>query len=248
MAYASFLPRLVDEARQGRLRIRPKVVGALAEPLLSEHEQAVREAWGCMVLMGWGATEVTGASASSGFDPGMLLLDDMQIVEPVDRDGNPVPPGTRADKVFVTPLRSRVLPLIRYEITDQLTVLDEPTTCGSAFTRISSVEGRLDDEFVYEGGIRVHPHLFRTALGRRRAITEYQVVQTLRGATIGLVLAEGAADLDRDRLIQELRDHLAGQGIPDAQVAVEVVSAVPRHPRTQKLKRFVPLDAAPIDA
>ncbi len=244
MVYSSFLPRLLEESRQGRLRIRPKVVAPVAEPVLPEHEEAAREVWGCAILTTWGATEVAGCAASSGFDPGMLLCEDVQIVEPVDADGKAVPPGRRADKVFVTPLRTRVLPLIRYEITDQLTVLEEPATCGSSFTRIANVEGRLDDEFVYEGGIRVHPHLFRTVLGRRRTITEYQVEQTARGAQIRAVLAEGAGKLDGDRVAQEIREHLGEQGLVGADISVQVVPEIPRHAQSMKLRRFVPLASA----
>lgn len=246
VVYASFVPRLLDEARKGRLLIRPKLLSPVAEPLLSEHEEAVAEVWGSTIITTWGATEVTGLAASSGFEPGMLLLDDLQVVEPVDAEGRPVPPGQRADKVLVTPLRSRVLPLIRYEITDQLTVLDEPAACGSSFTRVSNVEGRLDEGFVYEGDVAVHPHVFRTVMGRHRAITEYQVAQTERGATVRVVLATGAGDLDRNRIIQELRDLLTPQGLRDAAITVDVVVEIPRSVNSQKLRRFVPLQHGPV--
>ena len=72
--------------------------------------------------------------------------------------------------------------MIRYEITDQLTAIDEPATCGSNFTRISLVEGRLDDYFIYDKDIEVHPHSFRTVLGQYKDVHEYQVQQTPDGA------------------------------------------------------------------
>jgi phenylacetate-coenzyme A ligase PaaK-like adenylate-forming protein len=241
VAFASFIPRLLEETRQGRLRIRPRIVSPVAEPLLPEHETAIAEVWGATIFTSWGATEVTGIGASSGFESGMLLQDDLQIVEPVDERGIPVAAGQRAAKVFVTPLRPRALPLIRYEITDQVTLLGTPAVCGSSFTRISSVTGRLDDEFIYDHGIRVHPHLFRTVLGRRRAITEYQVEQTPRGAAIRVVLVAGEHALDGDRVMDEVREHLAKQGLRGAEIGLEIVSHVDRHEKSGKLKRFIPL-------
>jgi hypothetical protein len=44
--------------------------------------------------------------------------------------------------------------------------------------RIADPKGRVDGVFAYEGGIEVDLHLFRSALGRRRAVLEYQVRQT----------------------------------------------------------------------
>ena len=96
----------------------------------------------------------------------MHLSEDLVIVEPVDEQGRPVAPGDRAAKVYLTNLFNRVLPLIRYEITDEVTILTEPCPCGSAHRCVADIQGRLDDVFVYDGR-RVHPHVFRSALGRR---------------------------------------------------------------------------------
>ena len=80
--------------------------------------------------------------------------------------GKPVPPGVRSAKIYVTNLINPLLPLIRYEITDEVTVLNEPCACGSAFTRVADIQGRNDDVFVYANGIAVHPHVFRSRLAQ----------------------------------------------------------------------------------
>src|SRR6266436_5075795 len=66
---------------------------------------------------------------------------------PVSSRGHPVPPGERADKIYVTNLFNHTLPLIRYEITDEVTLLDEPCRCGSGHRLIADPQGRLDDTF-----------------------------------------------------------------------------------------------------
>jgi phenylacetate-coenzyme A ligase PaaK-like adenylate-forming protein len=90
---------------------------------------------------------------------------------------------------------NHALPLIRFEVTDEVTVLDGTCPCGSTFRRIADPQGRLDDTFVYPGGVSVHPHVFRSALGQHRQIVEYQVRQTERGVDVRVV-----ADAEIDAL------------------------------------------------
>ena len=141
--------------------------------------------------------------------------------------------------MYLTNLFNRVLPLIRYELEDEMTFLDEPCPCGSAHRRIDDIQGRLDDVFRYEDSVQVHPHLFRSALGRHRDILEYQVRQTKRGADIAVrcVGALEAAELQR-----EIAAGLTASGLERPSVSIRQVKGLERV-GTGKLKRFVPLGA-----
>jgi len=163
------------------------------------------------------------------------------IVEPVDLAGRTVPPGERAAKIYLTNLYNPVLPLIRYEITDEVMVLPGPCPCGSAHRRIADVQGRLDDVFTYQG-LRVHPHLFRTALSREAGIVEYQVRQTPAGAAIAV---RCSAPVGLDGLRDRVAVSLAGAGLERPQVTVEIVDRFERPGGPAKLKRFIPLDPVP---
>jgi len=143
----------------------------------------------------------------------------------------------RSHKVYVTNLFNPLLPLIRYEITDEVTLLDEPCACGSAHRRIADIAGRSDHTFIYGDGVSVHPHLFRSILGREPHISEYQVQQTRAGAEI-IVCAEGPFDLER--LSRTLQEALARSGCSEPAVTVTVVESIPRL-STGKLKRFLVL-------
>jgi len=127
----------------------------------------------------------------------------------------------------------------RYELEDEITFLDEPCPCGSAHRRIDDVQGRLDDVFRYEETVQVHPHLFRSALGRQRNIVEYQVHQTERGADIAIhcVGAVDTAELQR-----EIAAGLSASGLEQPSVSIRQVKRLERL-ATGKLKRFVPLPA-----
>jgi phenylacetate-CoA ligase len=236
MAYPSALHVLSYEARAGRLRIAPRWILSFSEPLLPEIRAAAEEAWSVSVGNLWGASE-GGCIASPCESSGSHLNEDLVIVEPVTEDGQPVPPGERAAKIYLTNLFNPALPLIRYEITDEVTVLTEPCDCGSAHRRVADIQGRLDDAFVYDGR-PVHPHVFRSVLGCHAGVTEYQVRQTANGARI---MVRCSARVDLPRLADEVARALAGVGVSRPGVEVRAVEQLERDPGPAKLRRFVPL-------
>ena len=233
MGYSSFLPRLALESRAGRLRIVPRRVITISEPLLPEIRTLLEETWQAPVANAYGMSE----GVFSGFcGHGSHLPDDLCVIEPVDMQGDPVPPGERCARILVTNLYNPTLPLIRYEVTDELIIRSDPCACGCCFSRIHDPQGRLDDLFTYRGTV-IHPHLFRSALGAETAITEYQVRQTSRGADISIVTA---GPVDAISLARRLESALSSAGLESAEVTVEAVTAIDRGP-SGKLRRFAPL-------
>ena len=153
--------------------------------------------------------------------------------------GRPVAAGERAAKLYITPLFNHAQPLIRYELTDEVTLLDDgPCPCGSAMRRIDDIGGRTDDLFTYSGGVVVHPMTFRSPLGRERHVIEYQVRQTERGADIAL-RTDGPLDIDTLRVA--LEQGLTAAGVREPQVGVAVMESEFERQATGKLKRFFPL-------
>src|SRR4029453_3405765 len=164
--------------------------------------------------------------------------DDLVIIEPVDLAGRPVPPGVRSDKVYVTAISNPTLPLIRLELTDQVTFLDTPCACGSAHQLIADVEGRLDDLFSYPGGQVVHPHVFGAQLRRDPGIVEYQVRQTPAGAEVLVV----GAPADPPALGRALALELARLGGPPPPLGARGGERRERQ-ATGKVRLFSPLEA-----
>lgn len=238
--YPSVLHALAHEAAAGRLRIAPRRVLAGGEPLLPEIRAAAEQTWGVKVINVYGTSE--GGGTAVGCDLGSThISEDQLIVEPVDLAGRPVPPGERSARIYLTNLYNPVLPLIRYEITDEVVVRPGRCPCGSAHRRIADVQGRLDDVFTYQG-LRVHPHLFRTALSREAGVVEYQVRQTPAGAAMAI---RCTAPVNLDALRDRVAAALAGAGLDRPQVTVEVLDRFERPSGPAKLKRFLPLDRAP---
>jgi phenylacetate-CoA ligase len=239
VAYASILPELAHEARAGRLNLAPRSIISVSEPLLPEIRAVAEETWGVPVLNWWASSEGGGMGISCGFGRDMHLSDDLLIIEPVNADGQQVPPGVRSEKIYLTNLYNPLLPLIRFEITDQITMIEdrEPCPCGSTHRRIEDVYGRLDDLFFYPSVGSVHPHVFRSRLGRERGIVEYQVRQTARGAFIAI---HCRGEVDTGRLGREIASDLARLGLIDPDITVAQVDTLERQ-STGKLKRFMPL-------
>jgi phenylacetate-CoA ligase len=234
-AYPSALHLLAFEALAGRLRISPRRVQSAAEPLLPEIRVAAEAAWRVRVGNLYGLSEGGGAAVPCAHQRSHLS-EDLMIVEPLDEAGRAVAPGTHAAKIYLTNLYNRALPLIRYEITDEVTILAEPCPCGLAHRCIADIQGRLDDVFTYAGR-RVHPHVFRSVLAKHAGVIEYQVRQTDDGARISL---RCAAPVDLQAIRLQTTRALASLGLTRPAVEVEAVECLPRHPGTAKLTRFIP--------
>ncbi len=238
--YPSMLPALCEEARSGHLRIAPALFWSTSEPLLPEVRAMVEATWNAPVANGWAASESPGGAFCCPAGGGFHVGEDLNIIEPVDEHGNPVPRGDRSAKILLTNLYNRIMPLIRYEITDEFQIADGPCRCGSAYLKVADVHGRADDVFRYASGIRVHPLNFRSPLGRDPAIVEYQVRQTERGAEIAIV---ARAPVDIEALRSTVAQTLTGLGLSAPEVIVRRVDRVERQD-AGKLKRVIPLPAS----
>ena len=128
--------------------------------------------------------------------------------------------------------------MIRYELTDQVTFLDGPNSDPWTGRRIAPVQGRLEDMFVYPGGIEVNPFIFSMVMDEQQTIDEYQICQTERGVTISVRTSE-TTDLDHAQ--QKLAAFLQRQGLTNPEVTISVVERFERQAGSGKFKRIIPL-------
>jgi phenylacetate-CoA ligase len=231
MGYPSAVDVIVKEAEGGRLTICPRYVETCGELLMERTRRAVEALWGVEIDDSWAVVEGAHAFACSA-GQALHLPDDLVIVEPVDLDGRPVAPGEPAAKLYLTNLYNRTEPLIRFEIADGLTVLDDVCTCGCAHRRVTDLTGRADVVFDYGNDVRVHPMLLRLEL---HDVSEYQVRQTARGAIVKIVS-------HRPQELGPIRARVARSlqmaGVRDPEVVVEPVDRLERLP-SGKLRQFI---------
>jgi phenylacetate-coenzyme A ligase PaaK-like adenylate-forming protein len=123
--YPSIIALLAVEQVEGRLSIRPRVISTGSEVLTEEMAEQIQQAWGIQAFNGYGTTEgVFGAECS--LHQGIHLFKDLTMVEVVDEQNQPVPEGVPGHRLLITNLFNFTQPLIRYEITDMVTMGEEP--------------------------------------------------------------------------------------------------------------------------
>jgi phenylacetate-coenzyme A ligase PaaK-like adenylate-forming protein len=230
--YPSMLARLAREQLAGRLRLAPVSITCTSETLLPEYRAAITQGFRAPLVNNFASTEGLVGSSGPG-ESAITLASDGCIVEFVDHDDRPVPPGTPSARVLITNLYNRVQPLIRYQLNDCFTRQGDSPDHGHVR---ATVDGRAD-EVLHYGEVDIHPLVLRSVLLTRPEITDYQVRQTSRGVDIEL---QADSTVDLDTLHDRLGAALVQVGLRDPDVTVHAVSRLQRDPQSGKLRRFIP--------
>lgn len=223
--YPSTAGQLADEQMAERLRLTLSGLTTNSEPLTPGMRDRLEQAFGVRPTDFYATTE--GVWGHDCPDGSMHLFDDMCIVETVDDDFRPVPDGEMGSRLLVTNLFNRVLPLIRFEVTDLVAIEPEPCPCGRTLTRVRSLEGRTEDVLSL-GGVAVHPLQFGVVTADPN-VREFQVVQRGDALRLRVALRDGCAGAE-ERLGERVRARLAELGVPRPEVSVERVDALERSP------------------
>lgn len=141
--YPSNLELLIDKKKSGELNISPILIMTGGEYLSDTLRKSLSDAFGCYVQTSYACTE-GGTIACECTEQHFHINDDWVIVEPVDKNNNPVPAGVQANKILLTNLFNYTQPFIRYEVTDRVILHDERCKCGNPSPWLQ-LEGRTDD-------------------------------------------------------------------------------------------------------
>jgi phenylacetate-CoA ligase len=194
-----------------------------SETLTGPVRDALQSVWKCGVFDRYGAVE--GCFFASECEYRRLHVSpDVGIVEVLDRDGNPCPPGVLGE-VVATGLWNRVQPLIRYRIGDAARwALDQNCPCTRQMPVLESVEGRVEDICRIADGRQMA--WFDSVFKGINTIREAQVVQEAIDRFVIIVVPEpGFSDVDIRSLLENMRSHVG-----DAEIKVQCVSSIPRTP------------------
>ncbi|MGW0773621.1 hypothetical protein ACWD01_08185 [Streptomyces sp. NPDC002835] len=206
--YATVIALLAGEQLAGRLRIAPAVVSLVAEGLGDREHRRIRSAFGAHVVNSYACNESLALGYGCPF--GWLHThSDWLILEPVDADHRPVPPGQESFTVLLTSLGRWVQPILRYDLGDSVLLRPDPCPCGDPLPAVK-VRGRAADllSFPRRGGgtVRIVPMAFETLLESLPDIDLFQIVQTT--ATTLRVRIRPAAGADQERLWNAVRTGL----------------------------------------
>lgn len=180
-AYPYMLWLLSEEVRAGRLHIRPSRINSSADVLSSSDRAAIRAVFGVEPYNYYCATEVPYLAWECDAHQGLHVNADYVILESVDAQNRPVPPDRMGDKVLVTNLSNRALPLVRYEISDQVEYMEEPCPCGCLLPRVRTVAGRIEHILFLPGvqgnQVRLIEEHVDDIVGRVEGVAKYQVIE-----------------------------------------------------------------------
>jgi phenylacetate-CoA ligase len=221
--YPSIMGPLADAQAAGSLRLDLQTVTTNSEPLTSAARARIHEAFGVGPRDFYATTE--GLYGSECPEGSMHLFDDTCIVENVDDEYRPVPPGEVGTRLLVTNLFNRTEPLIRFEVSDLVALEPEPCPCGRTLLRVRSLEGRAED-VLRIGGVDVHPLEFALVTADPD-VREFQVVQQGETLRLRVALRQGSENAP-DRLRARVGARLEELGVPRPAVEVETVERLER--------------------
>lgn len=173
--YPTALELMAAEQKKGNLHIHPAIIMTGGEHLDDRVRDYLSRVFGCYVQTNYSCTE-GGTIACECTEKHFHINDDWVILEAVDENNIPVPPGTQSSKVLLTNLANRTCPFIRFEITDKITLNDAPCKCGSTKPWLT-LEGRTDDILTFGSGVRIAPLSLYAILKEVHGIERFQLVQ-----------------------------------------------------------------------
>jgi phenylacetate-coenzyme A ligase PaaK-like adenylate-forming protein len=243
MSYATVTKLLASEQEAGRLHIEPALMLLVAEGLAVDEYQRIARVFNTKVGNSYAASECPFISYNCEY--GWLHVNsDWVMLEPVDADYRPVPPGVQSHTVLISNLANRVQPILRYDLGDRILERPNPCPCGNPLPAIR-VQGRAADMLTFptDGGerIKMPPLLFGTSLYQIPGIEQFQAVQTAPTNLRVRLRLEAGADPDRvwqavqARITRLLTEHKLGH------VTLERAEEPPERSPGGKYREIIPL-------
>ncbi len=228
--------QLCQEANKGRLAISPKIVTSFGEPLHSSIRSMIKKTWSnAGVFNTFSSSEGLIGINCHADSHEVHLNDDACIVQLVDKWNNPIGKNKTSSKAYLTNLYNYTLPLIRYELSDQLSFLDKTCECGINHQLITEPLYRPEFDFTYQGNIVVHHSVFDTPLLLEKNIREFQVIQTETGVNVKIVTI---GYVNKIQLQTNICVELIRLGLPQPCVNIDEVEKL-NYPASGKLRRFL---------
>lgn len=228
---------LASEQEAGRLHIHPVLMTLAAEGLPLREYDRIAKAFDTKVGNSYAATECMFLSYACAH--GWLHVNsDWAVLEPVDADYRPTPPGEPSHTVLLSNLATRVQPILRYDLGDSVLQRPDPCPCGNPLPAIR-VQGRSADVLTFPVE-RGEPLAFGSLADRTPGVEQFQIVQTApMTLRVRLRVATGA---DPDRVWQAVRSEitrlLAAHKL--GHVAVEQADEAPQQPPGGKYRMVIP--------
>src|SRR5512146_1022561 len=223
--YASSLALLAARASARAIRLHlPKlrVVCTTGEPLYPHWRALIERTFGVPAANEFGSRDI-GFTAHETPVGQLLLMSESIILEVLDRELQPVTPGTLGEAVM-TGLYSDAQPFIRYRTGDMVRMSPESSRDGRGLHVVSEVTGRTTDFVIRSDGTIMHALAVIYVLRAVDGISEFKVIQHgVRDIEVLIVPGPQWSETARARVAAGIEGRLGS----DVRVAVRLVEAIP---------------------
>jgi phenylacetate-coenzyme A ligase PaaK-like adenylate-forming protein len=236
IGYPTTLARLASRLlEEGGMEIRPRFITTGGGVMSASIRRLIEEGFSAPVFDIYGAHEFNILAWECPNHNGYHVCENNIILEILTK-GKAALPGETGE-VVVTGLHSFAMPFIRYRTGDIATMGDEGCSCGSPFSTIEQIQGRIIEYFHLPGGRVIHPYEITGSLVEKEFswISQHQLIQE----NVGLVVMRikpfrppGREKLDR---LQRLGQEKIGE---DTRFKVELVKKFTHKPE-EKFHSYV---------
>lgn len=189
----------------------PVAISSTAAPLTDVQRRDVTEALGAPVYDTYRAGEFSYLGGQCERLDGIHVLMDQKLLEVVDDQGRPLPPGIEGELV-VTDLTNRAFPLVRYRLGDVAAFSPTPCPCGRPFPVLKRIAGRANDVIRTPGG-KISVYSFASAFNHHPGVRQYQIHQ-MPDYSLMVKVVPAKPDLQAQELepaIQTISEELGGE-------------------------------------
>ncbi|MGK5015340.1 glycosyltransferase [Janthinobacterium sp. HLS12-2] len=222
--YPSALCRIASHAGARALPLDGlgvKVAFVTAERLYDEQRAQIAAAFGCPVANGYGGRDA-GFIAHECPDGGMHITAEDIIVEIVDGNGQPLPPGTTGE-IVVTHLATQDYPFIRYATGDVGALGTQPCACGRGLPLLQKIEGRSTDFITAVDGTVMHGLALVYIVRELPQVQSFKIIQeSLLRTRVLLVCVARLDDATRSAIVSGFQARLGSQ----VDIAIEEVDEI----------------------
>jgi phenylacetate-CoA ligase len=175
----SALLLLAKFVRESQSRPRVRFIISTSDQLLTEERKRLTSVFDANVYDFYGSYEIGAIAAECTGLVGHHISSENLIVEIIGHDGAEVSPG-RVGSVVITDLNNYSMPLIRYEIGDLSSLLDDECPCGRTLPLLGRIEGRITDAIVTPDEHFMCLSTFESRVLHRTHVEQFQIYQGSR--------------------------------------------------------------------
>lgn len=231
IGYPSAIKILAELVERGELELKLIRVISCGEPLGNSLRRYLEKTFCTPVVNFYGASESLPLGAEIDPKEGMILFDDMNVIEAVD------------GQMYLTCLYNFAQPLIRYRITDHLTLQQPDSVSRSPFTRAVGLLGRNEDVLWFTDGRGNRDFLHPLAIEGfcLEGLLDYQFRQTSEDTFEMLAEVSQTASKEkiRQEMLRQMRGILKEKKLSYVQFYIRFVNKIQPDPQTGKKRLIV---------